>query len=112
MSVAARFKLKEFIDHIVSSDPYDSNSFIFGRTDHSNGIEGEYMLRLSYVHGAAFIEGIVGKDAVKIKVFYNHLQGSQLWIYDGQDDGSPTVESYVPYRTTELYEDLVRMASA
>ncbi|BBI55903.1 phage protein [Pseudomonas phage PA02] len=93
MTNIEKSELKKFFDHIVQADPFDHESFIYSRYMQRDSEDSEYALRATYVHGVAYIEGLVGHEGIKIKVFYNKLQGIQLWTYLGDE---PRVDSW-PY---------------
>lgn len=99
--------LAKFIDHITTSDPFDSETFIYCRNMQGNNEDGEYQLRASYVHGAAYLEGLVGSNGIKIKVFYNHLQGAQLWVSHIPD---PVVTTWSQYRINEMLDKIIHLA--
>lgn len=101
--------LKKFINNAMMADRFDSNKYVTNLTMTSNADEGNFQLSATYVFGAAFIEGVVGSDSVRIKVFINQLQGAQLWINTNQE--YPLVMTFMPSRTGELYETIMRLAS-
>lgn len=103
----SKSSLAQFIEHISKADPFDSESFIYSRTMQGNAEDGEYQVRASYVHGSAYIEGLVGGDGTKIKVFYNRLQGIQLWVYVGKE---PRVDSWPPHHIDKALEEIIHLA--
>lgn len=101
--------LKQFINNAMMTDRFDSNKYVTNLTMTSNTNKSNFQLSATYIYGAAFIEGAVGSDSVRIKVFINQLQGAQLWINTNQE--YPLVMAFMPSRTGELYETIMRLAS-
>ncbi|MFO5795529.1 hypothetical protein, partial [Klebsiella pneumoniae] len=60
-------------------------TLIYPRSMQRDSEDSEYALRAPYVHGVAYIEGLVGHEGIKIKVFYNKLQRIQHWSYLDND---------------------------
>ncbi|MFO5890261.1 hypothetical protein ACLBSJ_31015 [Klebsiella pneumoniae] len=81
MTNIEKSELKKFFDHIVQADPFDHESFIYSRYMQRDSEDSEYALRATYVHGVAYIEGLVGHEGIKIKVLYNKRQVIQLCAY-------------------------------
>ncbi|ATN94927.1 hypothetical protein FDJ06_gp350 [Pseudomonas phage SL2] len=106
MSNMKKSSLKEFFEHITQADPFNPYSFVYSRPIQYTGEDSEYALHVTYVHGAAYIEGLVGHEGIRINVFYNKLQGIQLWTYL---DNEPRVDSWPYYQVDAALEEIIRL---
>lgn len=98
-------KLAEFIKHMVEADAFNPETFTYQRTISETTEDGEYQVRGSFVHGSGFIEGVLGEDAHKFRLYFNQLQGFQFWLY-GDNDAIINTSSWQPHQLNDVYTEL------